>query len=122
RLGGPEAEVVRRAGPVHGPRGRRAVPGMKGALSQMATRVRGMGLAVEAVVVRFRRRRTRRRRYTSGTAAPYRRGKQGRVPVTISRTFAAAYEQVKAAREFVREQVGDDHPRAYDLMLVTSEL
>jgi len=44
------------------------------------------------------------------------------VPVTISRTFAAAYEQVKAAREFVREQVGDDHPRAYDLMLVTSEL
>nr|PZN46926.1 MAG: hypothetical protein DIU60_05025 [Actinomycetota bacterium] len=95
---------------------------MKGALSQMATRVRGMGLAVEAVVVRFRRRRTRRRRYTSGTAAPYRRGKQGRVPVTISRTFAAAYEQVKAAREFVREQVGDDHPRAYDLMLVTSEL
>ena len=94
---------------------------MKGALSHMATRVRGMGLAVEAVVVRFRRGRTRGHGHAAGTALPYRRGEQGRDPVTISRTFAAAYDQVRAAREFVREQVGD-HPRAYDLMLVTSEL
>jgi anti-sigma regulatory factor (Ser/Thr protein kinase) len=40
----------------------------------------------------------------------------------ISRRFPAAPEQVKAARNFVAELLGDDHPLRDDAMLLTSEV
>lgn len=92
--------------------------GVKGALAQVTTRVRGMGLAVEAVVARFRRGRGD----VVGTAVPYRAGEPGRGPLTVSQGFAAVPEQVRAARGFVRDLVGEGHPREYDILLVTSEL
>lgn len=95
---------------------------MRGALALVTTRVRGMGLAVEAAVAKIRQGRARGRGDATGTARPYRPGEPERAPLTISQGFAAVPEQVRAAREFVRGLVGDGHPRAYDILLVTGEL
>lgn len=98
------------------------MPGMRGALTLVTTRVRGMGLAVEAAVARLRQGRVRGRGNASDMPVPYRAGESGREPLMISQGFAAVPEQVRAAREFVRGLVGDGHPRADDILLVTSEL
>ena len=53
---------------------------------------------------------------------PVRRGDASVIPLTISQRFPAAREQVKVARDYVGDALGDGHERRYDAMLVVSEL